>query len=326
MKSKQNGLNGPLVQSQSEKSARAASTMREITLNGYIDESVFWGDEITPEGLHEALYGENNQYKDDVHIRFNSYGGSCNAATRMFDDIRAYPGNVKITISGTAASAGSVVAMAADRLEMSPGSILMIHDPSVVAWGNEQDLMEAVGLLKASKESILNVYAKRCQKKREDVAAMMTETTWMDATSALKEGFIDGISSDEITGVSNHGRVRRVDRSEAEAKVKAWFERQLPHLQHAERMDVKMPQGAQANDEPVCPYCNAKLQPVDNDDTQEPLPEKPNLSCPDEGKDHTSAVEQTAPEDRGKAEQPEQSGIPIAQLEKRLGLIQPSRR
>ena len=102
--------------------------MRELSLNGYIDDEMWFGDEITPESLHEALYGAENQLADDVHIRLNSYGGSCNAAVRMFDDVRAYPGSVRITVSGTAASAATVLAMAADRLEMTPGSLWMIHD------------------------------------------------------------------------------------------------------------------------------------------------------------------------------------------------------
>ena len=106
--------------------------MRELSLNGYIDEESWFGDEITPDSLHELLYGKDNAAADDVHIRLNSYGGSCNAATRIFDDIRAYPSSVKITVSGTAASAATVLCMAADRLEMTPGSLFMIHDPSTV--------------------------------------------------------------------------------------------------------------------------------------------------------------------------------------------------
>ena len=75
--------------------------MRELSLNGYIDDEMWFGDEITPESLHEALYGKEKQLADDVHIRLNSYGGSCNAAVRMFDDVRAYPGSVRITVSGS---------------------------------------------------------------------------------------------------------------------------------------------------------------------------------------------------------------------------------
>jgi ATP-dependent protease ClpP protease subunit len=245
--------------------------LREISLNGYIDEEVWFGDEITPESLHEALYGADNQFKDDVHIRLNSYGGSCNAATRMHDDIRAYPGSVSITVSGTAASAATVLSMAADCLEMTPGSLFMIHDPSVLAWGNERDLSDAINLLRACKESILNVYGRRCKAKREDVAAFMTATTWMDAQMALQLGFIDSIAEGQ-SGMVNASTVRAVDRKEAEIKVQAWLDRHKPQHSH-----------------------------------------------PSPGVHHKSA-------DTPAASSPEPSGTPAAQLQKRLGLLMPTKR
>ena len=168
--------------------------MRDIHLNGYIDDEAWFGDEITPEALHGMLYPEGEEAHGDLRIFLNSYGGSCNAAVRMFDDLRAYPDSIHIIVSGTAASAATVLAMAADRLEMTPGSLWMIHDPSVMAWGNERDLEEAVRLLKACKESILNVYGRRCRKARDEIGAMMRDTTWMDAGQALQDGFIDGIA------------------------------------------------------------------------------------------------------------------------------------
>ena len=163
--------------------------MRTINLNGYIDEEVWYGDEITPAMLHDALYGENSEFSDDVRIILNSYGGSCNAAVRMHDDIRAYPGRVHLVISGTAASAATVLSAAADTLEMTPGSLYMIHDPSTVAWGNERDFGEAIALLKACKESILNIYSRRSPIDRGTLAAMMTATTrvrhWRRALSTV---------------------------------------------------------------------------------------------------------------------------------------------
>ena len=103
-------------------------------LNGYIDDEAWFGDEITPEALHGMLYPEGEEAHGDLRIFLNSYGGSCNAAVRMFDDLRAYPDSVHIIVSGTAASAATVLAMAADRLEMTPGSLWMIHDPGVMVW------------------------------------------------------------------------------------------------------------------------------------------------------------------------------------------------
>jgi len=199
--------------------------LRELTLNGYIDEDVWFGDEITPESLHESLYGANDEHGDDVHIRLNSYGGSCNAAVRMFDDIRAYPGSVSITVSGTAASAATMLCMAADRLEMTPGSLFMIHDPSMMAFGNERDLTDSINLLRACKESILNMYERRVRISRSDTADMMTAATWMDAKGAFERGFVDAIADDPVKYPVNAAEDRAVYAKKAEEGVLAWFER-----------------------------------------------------------------------------------------------------
>ncbi|MDO5300004.1 MAG: Clp protease ClpP [Clostridia bacterium] len=255
--------------------------MREISLNGYIDEEVWYGDEITPESLHEALYGADGQFADDVHIRLNSYGGSCNAATRMFDDIRAYPGNVIITISGTAASAATVLSMAADRVEMTPGSLFMIHDPSTVAWGSERDLLESIQLLRACKESILNCYATRCRKERGVVADMMTATTWMDVATARENGFVDAVT-ESAGGPTNAEGERIVSRKDAEAKVRAWFDRHRPRMQ---RSDIA------GNETSPAPDAAAETVPI------------------------------TISQSTGKS-----AGTPVAQLRRRLELIQPKDR
>ena len=280
--------------------------MREITLNGYIDECVWFGDEITPESLHGTLYGQKNEFVDDVHIRLNSFGGSCNAAVRMHDDIRAYPGEVRITVSGTAASATTVLAMAADELMMTPGSLWLVHDPSTFAWGNERDLGEAVNLLRACKESILNVYCKRCKKSRADLSDMMAAATWMDANQALAEGFIDGIAGDTPANApENAARRHTVDRTEAEAKVQAWLDRRKPHGPQASK---------QADDgEPM------KIG-LPGEPAQEPQGVREALET-------GGALEarDTPPEIQREAES-HPSGTPIAQLEHRLGLIMPTRR
>ncbi len=277
--------------------------MREISLNGYIDDEVWYGDEITPESLHESLYGVNGDNTDDVHIRLNSYGGSCNAATRMFDDIRAYPGNVSITVSGTAASAATVLAMAAGKLEMTPGSLWMIHDPDTLAWGNERDLLDAVALLRACKDSILNVYGKRCKKPRDEIAALMTATTWLDAQAALAEGFIDGITEVESSGVTNAVKPRTVDRTEAEAKVRAWFDRHKPSRPKNTGDDH-----------------TSSVSPAE---AQAPRPETSGGTAQSDPPEDSGIPIET---DLKATDPPETPGTPIAQLQKRLGLIMPTRR
>lgn len=237
--------------------------MRELNLNGYIDDESWFGDEITPDGLHEQLYGKENNAMDDVHIRLNSYGGSCNAATRMFDDIRAYPGSVKITISGTAASAATVVAMAADRLEMTPGSLFMIHDPSTVAYGNERDMDDAKTVLRACKESILNMYGTRIRISRVDAADMMSATTWMDANEAFERGFVDGVTETPAklpTDSTGHNTSLET----AKAGVQAWFDRKTKPFS-VDRKQKTVPE----------PACVEPVAPAVPEPAPEPVPVVP---------------------------------------------------
>lgn len=199
--------------------------MRELKLNGYIDEESCFGDEMTPQSVHDALYGEKGDLTDDVHITLNSYGGSVNAATQIHDAISAYPGKVHITISGTAASAAVGLVMAADELDMTAGSMMMIHDPVAMAYGNARDMQSMIETLNTAKDSILNIYEGRIKITRDKAAELMSAETWMDSKTALEYGFIDGIAEKKET--ENSAGERVYDKAEAEKKIKAWYSRKL---------------------------------------------------------------------------------------------------
>lgn len=195
--------------------------MREIKMNGYIDEESLFGDELTPEGVHGLLYAEGADASEEVHITLNSYGGSVNAATIIHDTISAYPGRVHITVSGTAASAAVGVAMAGDELTMTPGSMMMIHDPIMMAMGNRTDMEKAIQTLDAAKESILNIYEAKSGMSRNKLSEMMSAETWMDAQTALKYGLIDGVTAKK--GADNSCASCSIE--EAKKRVKAYYER-----------------------------------------------------------------------------------------------------
>lgn len=221
--------------------------MREIFLNGYIDEDVWFGDEITPGMLNDELYCSGHDPKEDVRIILNSYGGNCNAATQMHDAIHHYPGKVYLVISGTAASAATVVAMAADRLEMTPGSLFMIHDPMLAAFGNEAVLNDAINTLRSVKSSIINMYMTRAKGSRDELAEMMKNTTWMDANEAFARGFVDGIMTNPTTGIENAAFIRTANLTEAQAKYTEWNERHRPII----RSNAEIQNRAEPEDEPA---------------------------------------------------------------------------
>ena len=162
---------------------------RVLRLEGPIDNENYWGDEITPAMFRDDLEAEEG----DVTVWINSPGGNVFAAAEIYTMLKEYTGTVTVRIASIAASAASVIAMAGDKVEMSPTALLMIHDPSTIAMGNAKDMEKAIETLNEVKESIINAYIAKTGLRHNKVAELMESETWMNAKKALDLGFCDEI-------------------------------------------------------------------------------------------------------------------------------------
>lgn len=162
----------------------------ELRLEGPISEESWWGDEATPAEFREEL----SQVSGPLTVWINSPGGDVFAASQIYTMLKEYDGKITVKIDALAASAASVVAMAGDETYMAPTALMMIHDPSTFAIGNESDMKEAIKVLKEVKESILNAYEQKTGRSRNELAKLMQDDgTWMNAKKAVELGFADGI-------------------------------------------------------------------------------------------------------------------------------------
>lgn len=162
---------------------------RTLRLEGPIDNDNFWGDEITPQMFRDELEAGDG----DVTVWINSPGGNVFAAAEIYTMLREYAGKITVKIASIAASAASVIAMAGDRVQMSPTALLMIHDPSTIAMGNARDMEKAIDTLNEVKESIINAYAAKTGLRHSKISDLMESETWMNAKKALDLGFCDEI-------------------------------------------------------------------------------------------------------------------------------------
>lgn len=162
---------------------------RVLRLEGPIDEESFWGDEVTPKAFREELEADSG----DIIVWINSPGGNVFAAAEIYTMLRDYQGTVTVKIDAIAASAASVIAMAGNKVLMSPVAMLMIHDPSTIAMGNARDMEKAISTLNEVKESIINAYAFKTGLTRSRIAKLMENETWMNAKKAVELGFADEI-------------------------------------------------------------------------------------------------------------------------------------
>ena len=162
---------------------------RTLTINGTIAEESWFDDDVTPELFRNELTAGSG----DITVWINSPGGDCIAAARIYNMLTEYSGRVTVKVDGLAASAASVIAMAGDKVLVSPVSMIMIHNPATIAMGDHTDMQKAIDMLNEVKESIMNAYAAKTGLSRAKLSRLMDEETWMNANRAVELGFADGV-------------------------------------------------------------------------------------------------------------------------------------
>ncbi|HIV29026.1 MAG TPA: Clp protease ClpP [Candidatus Ornithocaccomicrobium faecavium] len=163
----------------------------ELHIDGEIVSDFDW---LGPNGqiIARRFRQRLNQCKDVV-VYINSPGGDVFAAAEIYTALREHKGRVTVKITGIAASAASVIAMAGDEVLMSPVAYMMVHDPWTYAAGNYREMEHQAAILKEIGEGLIAAYTAKTGKTRDEIAAMLAAETYMNAQKCVDEGFADGI-------------------------------------------------------------------------------------------------------------------------------------
>ena len=141
----------------------------------------------------------------ELEIHISSCGGSVKVAMGLYSQIKAFACPKKVSyIDGMAASAATVIAMAADEVVMPMAALMMIHD----AWmsgvsGNSAELRKAADDLDVITSASVTAYLQHSNGKisEEELKALMKSEAWLTAKQCLEYGLCDRIS-DEAEGAS----------------------------------------------------------------------------------------------------------------------------
>jgi ATP-dependent Clp protease protease subunit len=167
--------------------ARDADTgERTLYLNGPICGDDTWmNDTVTPQLFRDELANGSGP----ITVFLNSPGGDVFAATEIYNALIDYAGSVTVKIDALAASAGSIVAMAGERVYMSPLSQMMLHNPSVLAIGDSEEMLRAKAMLDEIKEGIISAYELKTGLSRAKIGRLMDAETWLNARKAVELHF-----------------------------------------------------------------------------------------------------------------------------------------
>lgn len=147
-------------------------------------------DAASPGKISKELTNANG---DDLIVSINSPGGYVHEGSEIYTALKNYSGNVEVQIVGLAASAASVIAMAGDKVRISPTAQIMIHNASMWNGGDHRDMEKAAEMLKTTDRAIVNAYVIKSGKSEEELLNMMAEETWMGPQQALENKFVDEI-------------------------------------------------------------------------------------------------------------------------------------
>ncbi|PYC47103.1 hypothetical protein DI396_11100 [Litorivita pollutaquae] len=131
-----------------------------------------------------------------LRLWLNSGGGIASEGSAIHALLSSYEGHKTVVVQGIAASAASVIMMAGDRIEMSAGSVLMIHDPSqdITNYrGTSQEHRRVAENLDTMSKAIAQIYSKRSGRPLSEVLQIMATESWFTPDEAVSAGFADAV-------------------------------------------------------------------------------------------------------------------------------------
>ncbi|WP_085521410.1 head maturation protease, ClpP-related [Tuberibacillus sp. Marseille-P3662] len=171
--------------------------MKKINVKGpIVSNNVQWIYDLfdieatSPRNVQDGLDDANG---DDIEVEINSGGGSVFDGSEIYTALRRHKGNVTVNVVGLAASAASVIAMAGNKLAMSPTSQMMIHNASVIHAGDRNDMQHITDVLSNVDQTIANAYKEKSGLDDQTLLSMMDKETWLTPDQALDKNLIDEV-------------------------------------------------------------------------------------------------------------------------------------
>lgn len=128
----------------------------------------------------------------------DSPGGSVSAILKFVDFLSLVREKHKFVefvsiISGTAASAGTIMAIVADKRFITKNAYAMVHELSAGNRSKYTFLKSYMNYLSMLHNNLVDIYCKATQKPRAEIEDLLNKETWLSAEEYKKYGFVHDI-------------------------------------------------------------------------------------------------------------------------------------
>jgi ATP-dependent protease ClpP protease subunit len=250
---------------------KAEESVGEIVIYDAIGKS-FWDDEaVTAKDFLDTLAALGDV--KTINLRINSPGGDVFDGVAIQNALKKHPATVTAHIDGIAASAASLIAMAANKIIMPANTFMLVHQASGFAYGTADVAKALAADLERIDNSAAATYVARTGQTTDKVMALMKEDRLMDANEAKELGFADEVAKEVRMQMAANFSLHLLPKAAAARFTAATGAGQQQQGSPPQPAPVLQGPGAQPNTPPVPPTAEvidlnaAKQQGVDEHKT-----------------------------------------------------------
>ena len=158
---------------------------RRLYINSVIDEEIISGIAFYILKYNREDMGKKAEDRKPIILYINSPGGSVFAASTIVSMLRRFKQQTKSKIhsyiDGLCASAATYLLMVADDVNIYQNSIMMIHKPMGLAWGNANELQREIDVLNTiENDMMIPMYMNKSKISEEEIKQLVNDETWFN--------------------------------------------------------------------------------------------------------------------------------------------------
>jgi ATP-dependent Clp endopeptidase proteolytic subunit ClpP len=129
----------------------------------------------------------------NITLNLDTPGGDCNDGFTIYDALKNSGASITVNITGLAASMGSVIMLAGNKIRIAENGRIMIHRVTGGAMGNADEMDAAAKVIKQFEDRIVALYTERTGKDEVEIRDLMKAQlgTWFFGSEAIDAGFAD---------------------------------------------------------------------------------------------------------------------------------------
>jgi len=129
----------------------------------------------------------------DIFLHVNSHGGDLFDGLAAMDEIRKSKVPIISIVDGCAASAATLMTIAADKRQINKHAYMLIHQLSSGMWGKYKEMKDEIKNVDSMMKTIRKIYLEYTKIPKKKLNEILDHDLWFDAETCLEYGLVDEI-------------------------------------------------------------------------------------------------------------------------------------